>query len=141
MHKHILVKATVDSPTKDPQVIEKWLSDLVTKVDMEIFLPPAAKYCDDPNNAGVTGTVVITTSHASIHLWDHGLLQMDLYSCKNFSAEDVLEHIKDSFSVLEGSYLIADRDTLGVSKWKKFKSKSMSQHFMSFWNALKRFFR
>jgi len=120
MHKHILVKATVESPTKDPQVIEKWLSDLVTKVNMEIFLPPVAKYCDDPNNAGVTGTVVITTSHASIHLWDHGLLQMDLYSCKEFSEADVLEHIKETFEVLDGAFLVADRDTLEATKWTTF---------------------
>jgi S-adenosylmethionine/arginine decarboxylase-like enzyme len=122
MHKHILVTAKVNSPTKDPQVIEKWLSDLVEKVNMEIFLPPVAKYCDDPNNAGVTGVVVITTSHASIHLWDHGLLQMDLYSCKHFNELAVVEHVKDNFDVVSGSFQLTNRDpnNLEVKGWSAF---------------------
>lgn len=122
MHKHILVTAKVNSPTKDPQVIEKWLSDLVEKVNMEIFLPPVAKYCDDPNNAGVTGVVVITTSHASIHLWDHGLLQMDLYSCKHFDELAVVEHVKENFDVVSGSFQLTNRDpnNLEVKGWSAF---------------------
>lgn len=125
MHKHILVTAKVNSPTKDPQVIEKWLSDLVDKVNMEIFLPPVAKYCDDPNNAGVTGVVVITTSHASIHLWDHGLLQMDLYSCKQFDEAEVIKHVESCFDVTWGYFQLSNRDPNGleVKEWSNFKAQ------------------
>ena len=114
MHKHLVYTASVKDPTKDPKVIEVFLTELVKIVDMIIFMPAVAKYCDDPGNAGVTGVVVITTSHASVHVWDTGLLQMDLYSCKEFDENKVFDHIKGYFDVLEDSYDLIDRSP----KWK-----------------------
>lgn len=116
MHKHILVTATVKEAPTDPHVIEDFLARLVSLVDMEIFMPPKAKYCYDPLNSGVTGTVVITTSHASIHIWDNvpqnpypGMLQFDLYSCKDFEPETVLEFIQQYFGATIHDYLVIDR--------------------------------
>lgn len=116
MHKHLVVTALVDKAPTDPQVIESFLSKLVKLVDMEIFMPPKAKYCDDAHNSGVTGVVVITTSHASIHIWDNvpgnpypGMLQMDLYSCKDFQASDVLTFVEDFFGANVVSHQVIDR--------------------------------
>ncbi len=116
MHKHIIVTALASQPPKDPAVITQFLDRLVQLVNMEVFLPPQAKYCDDPHNSGVTGTVVITTSHASIHIWDNvpgnpypGLLQMDLYSCKDFNPHDVLDFIEEYFHADIKNYQVIDR--------------------------------
>ena len=116
MHKHLVLTALVDNPPKLEIVIEDFLTELVRLVDMEIFMPAKAKYCDDKNNSGVTGVVVITTSHASIHIWDNvpgnpypGMLQMDLYSCKDFVAEDVLKFVEDYFGANIVSYQVIDR--------------------------------
>jgi S-adenosylmethionine/arginine decarboxylase-like enzyme len=116
MHKHLVLTALVNSPPTAPEVIERFLNELVELVDMEIFMPAKAKYCYDPNNSGVTGVVVITTSHASIHIWDNkpgnpypGMLQMDLYSCKDFVAEDVLKFVEDYFGANIVSFQVIDR--------------------------------
>jgi len=114
MHKHLIVTAHVAEPTKDPKVIENFLNNLVELVDMKIFMPARAKYCDDELNSGVTGDVVITTSHSSIHIWDNepgnpypGMLQFDLYSCKDYDPNDVLKFIQETFgAVITASQVI-----------------------------------
>lgn len=108
IHKHLLVTARVDSPTEDTNVIRKWLKDLVDIAGMKILIEPVAKYCDDIGNEGVTGAVVITTSHASIHIWKD-YIQMDLYSCKDFRPGDILEHIYRQFNVINWKWQIIDR--------------------------------
>jgi S-adenosylmethionine/arginine decarboxylase-like enzyme len=116
MHKHLVITALVGQTPRDPGVVEDFLTELVKLVDMEIFMPAKAKYCDDPHNSGVTGVVVITTSHASIHIWDNvpgnpypGMLQMDLYSCKDFEILNVLKFVEDYFGANIVSYQIIDR--------------------------------
>jgi len=111
LHKHLLVDAILKNPPRDAAVVEDWLRRLVKNVDMEIFMEPQAKYCDDPLNAGVTGTVVITTSHASVHVWSEvpePYAKFDLYSCKDFQVEDFLEMVKE-FSPSEVSFTVIDR--------------------------------
>ena len=116
MHKHLMLTALVDEAPQHPEVVVNFLNKLVKLVDMEIFMPAQAKYCNDPHNSGVTGVVVITTSHASIHIWDNvagnpypGMLQMDLYSCKDYFAEDVLKFVEDYFGAKIVSHLVIDR--------------------------------
>ena len=109
MHKHLVVTATLSNPPKDPEYIKQWLRDLTQLVNMEIFIEPVAKYCDDPNNAGVTGTIVITTSHASVHIWDHGLFQADLYSCKDYDEATVVDFMINSFRLGTVKYQVIDR--------------------------------
>lgn len=111
LHKHLLVDATFDNAPTCPRLVEDWLRRLVTAVNMEIFMEPQAKYCDDPTNAGVTGIVVITTSHASCHFWtgvENPYGKLDLYSCKDFSVEAFLEHMKE-FAPKRVSYTLVDR--------------------------------
>ena len=116
MHKHLMLTALVDEAPQNPEVIVNFLNKLVKLVDMEIFMPAQAKYCNDAHNSGVTGVVVITTSHASIHIWDNkagnpypGMLQMDLYSCKDYNAEDVLKFVEDYFCANIVSFQVIDR--------------------------------
>ena len=111
IHKHLLVDGTIRNPISDPEVINAWLAELVDKVDMEIFMEPRSKYCDDPTNAGTTGVVVITTSHASIHIWNDGdpaFFRADLYSCKEFDPQVVLAHFA-VFDPIELDYSLIDR--------------------------------
>lgn len=110
-HKHLLVDATLNKPPTDPRAVEDWLRRLVKAVDMEIFIEPQAKYCDDPTNAGVTGFVVITTSHASLHVWSEEyqpFAKFDLYSCREFNVNDFLDMIKE-FDPVTVSYTVIDR--------------------------------
>lgn len=61
---------------------------------------PVAERCEDEGNEGVTGFVVITTSHASVHIWDTGLVQIDVFSCRHFWNQDVLDYIYGQFGDL-----------------------------------------
>lgn len=111
LHKHLLVDATLANPPTDPKVVEDWLRRLVEAVDMEIFIDPVAKYCDDPANAGVTGVVVITTSHSSVHFWsecEQPYAKFDLYSCKDFDVHNFLA-IMEEFKPIKVSYTLIDR--------------------------------
>jgi len=111
-HQHLLVKGKINRPTKSTEVLDKWLIDLVHKVDMEVLAGPNSVYCDHPGNEGITGTIVLSTSHASIHIWDSvtpGDFQFDIYSCKPFASETVLQHL-DEFGLVEYNLLMIDRN-------------------------------
>ena len=84
---------------------------------MEIFMPPQAKYCKDPLNAGVTGTVVITTSHSSVHVWDSGLVQADLYSCKDFNEADIVDFMVGMFNLRDYNYQVINRTPEFSAAW------------------------
>lgn len=112
-HKHILVRATgLANPPRDPQFVIEWLTELVRKVDMLPLLPAQAVYCDDVGNEGITGFVVIKTSHCSIHVWSETaepFAQMDLYSCKDFDPMAVIDHL-EAFAPLAVEALVIDRN-------------------------------
>ncbi len=47
-------------------------------------------------NRGITGVVMIETSHISIHIWDEitpALVQCDVYSCAEFQRGEVVMHL------------------------------------------------
>ena len=112
-HKHLIVNAKVKNPITNEQKCVEWFKKLVEVIDMKIFIPPVAKFCDTPGNEGVTGTVVIETSHASIHIWSNvpePYLRMDVYSCKDFNADDVLKYLDESMHVTESDTMVIDRN-------------------------------
>ena len=93
VHKHLIIRAEVKSPITTEKGIRKWLRNLVKKIDMKIIKGPYAAYVTNEGNCGVTGVVMIETSHIAIHIWDENkpaLVQCDVYSCAEFSTNEVL---------------------------------------------------
>ena len=83
------------SPIANEKGIRKWLRTLVNKIDMKIIKGPYASYVSKEGNRGITGVVMIETSHIAIHIWDEespALVQCDVYSCAEFSVGEVLRH-------------------------------------------------
>lgn len=112
-HLHLLVKGYILKTTKDEQVLNKWLSELVTKVGMNVISGPTSIYVYELGNEGITGTVVLSTSHAAVHIWDKenpSLIQFDLYSCKDFDPDIVLNHIDEMFGLEKGYWSFIDRN-------------------------------
>jgi len=112
-HKHLILNATVKNPIVDEQKCIEWFEKLVEVIDMKILIKPMAKFCDTPGNEGVTGTVVIETSHASIHIWSNvpqPYIRMDVYSCKDFEAKNVLEYLDNSMGIVDSDYILVDRN-------------------------------
>ena len=93
VHKHLIIRAEVNSPISTEKEIKKWLRNVVKKIDMKIIKGPYASYVQKEGNRGITGVVMIETSHISIHVWDEerpALVQCDVYSCAEFSSNEVL---------------------------------------------------
>ena len=95
VHKHLIIRAEVKSPIVTEKGIRKWLRTLVNKIDMKIIKGPYASYVSKEGNRGITGVVMIETSHIAIHIWDEespALVQCDVYSCAEFSIGEVMRH-------------------------------------------------
>ena len=93
VHKHLIIRAEVNSPISTEKEIKKWLRNVVKKIDMKIIKGPYASYVTKEGNRGITGVVMIETSHIAIHVWDEerpALVQCDVYSCDEFSSNEVL---------------------------------------------------
>ncbi len=112
-HLHLLVKGNIKTPPKTEKLLNIWFGQLVNNVGMKVVAGPTSVYVNEPGNEGITGTVTLATSHASIHVWDMDnppMFQFDLYSCSEFTAKQVLEHIDDWFGLLEAHYQMIDRN-------------------------------
>lgn len=112
-HKHILINATFSSGTSLSTLeVEDWFIRLIDAIDMKVLIAPQIVYCNTPGNEGITGIVCIETSHSSIHIWSEKevpFLRFDLYSCKEFSVDVVLDFIKE-FNPIVANYMVIDRN-------------------------------
>lgn len=112
VHQHLIVRAEVNNPPTSASYTIDWLRELVEKIGMKIVSGPHAAYIDKPGNEGVTGVVIIETSHCSIHVWDHqkpALLQLDVYTCSSMDIKTVFEHLA-VFEPTKIEYKYLDRE-------------------------------
>lgn len=112
-HLHLLVKGYIKTPPKEENLLNQWLTELVDKVGMKVVAGPTSVYVNEPGNEGITGTVTLATSHASIHVWDKenpSMFQFDLYSCSNFTPKQVLDHIDENFGLTKAFWQFIDRN-------------------------------
>jgi S-adenosylmethionine/arginine decarboxylase-like enzyme len=82
---------------------------------MKIMIEPSTAWCNDEGNEGITSTVVLTTSHCAMHIWNfpepnESVLQFDLYSCAPFTAVEVIEFIGAHFDITSAKYKFLDRE-------------------------------
>lgn len=111
-HKHVLVKAHFDGHiTRDMEFLTEWMKELVGKIDMKILVPPHLVFCPTKGNEGITGTMVIETSHCAFHIFeDAGFMAFDLYSCRDFDVARVLGHIREIPNVGKLEWCLIDRN-------------------------------
>ena len=96
VHKHLIIRAEVKHPITSEWELRKWLKNLVKIIDMKIVGGPYTAYVTKEGNRGITGVVMIETSHISIHIWDEerpSLVQCDIYSCAEFQQGEVIMHL------------------------------------------------
>ena len=121
-HLHLLVRGYIFNPPKDVKSVDNFLIDLVQKVRMKVVAGPTSVYVDDYGNEGATGTITLATSHAAIHFWDSeipSLFQFDIYSCTEFTIEEVLNCINEHFKLKTADYVFIDRNKDIISVIKK----------------------
>jgi len=111
-HKHLLIRAEVKNPPKTEEQIINWMNNLIAKIDMNILAGPYASKVSKKGNKGISGVAIIDTSHIGIHTWDEtdpALVQLDVYSCKEFNKIDVLSCIEE-FDPITVDYKYFDRE-------------------------------
>ena len=124
-HKHLIIRAEVNHPITSEKELKRWLRKLVKKIDMKIIKGPYTAYVSKEGNRGITGVVMIETSHIAIHVWDEispALVQCDVYSCADFSSNEVLIEFTP-MGVTKIDHMMLDRaDTIKpIGKWYTYK--------------------
>lgn len=112
-HKHLIIRAETTKTPRDPKWLHSWLVKLVSDIKMDICQGPITAYVDVPGNRGLTGVVIIETSHIAVHCWDErnpGLVQMDIYSCADFEPQDIFDLIDETFEPVKLEYKFIDRE-------------------------------
>ena len=113
-HKHLIIRAEVMAPITSEKELKKWLRNIVNKIDMKIIKGPYVSYVSKEGNRGVTGVVMIETSHIAIHIWDEttpALVQCDVYSCAEFSTNEVLAEFIN-MEVTKIDHMLLNRDNV-----------------------------
>lgn len=112
VHKHLIIRAEINNPPRDPDWVINWLKELTGKIGMKICMGPISAYVDVPGNRGVTAVVVIETSHMAIHVWDEGspsLIQMDVYTCGKLDTDIIFKEL-EQFEPVKLEYKYLDRE-------------------------------
>lgn len=110
-HKHLLLRGKILNPPKNIEQFSEWIQALVNKIDMKILMGPFTVYSDMVGNRGITSITVIETSHISAHVWDEedpSIIELDVFSCKDFDPSVVVEHMK-VFELVDINFRMFDR--------------------------------
>jgi S-adenosylmethionine/arginine decarboxylase-like enzyme len=111
-----MVRAEIVNPpgVNDVEAVKNFMTGLVDHVRMKVLSPARALWCDEPGNEGITADVLLTTSNSVVHIWNYddntGLFEFDLYSCAPFTPAEVVDYIKQHFSVSKVVYKFIDRE-------------------------------
>ena len=96
------------------QKITSFLDVLPNKIGMRALKEPVVvdyKGNDSWDKGGITGFVLITESHISIHTFPHeGFFTADVYSCKQFEVEGVIALFKEFFKSKKERIQVAKRE-------------------------------
>lgn len=114
LHNQLLLNGHANTPIIDEQDAIDWMTDLVEKIGMNIIQGPYASYVTKEGNRGVTCVVMIETSHIALHVWDEedpSLIQFDLYTCSTLPVEDVLNNVREKFSLIDYQFMVIERSS------------------------------
>ena len=93
--------------------IKEFLSDLCNEANMtKLMEPVVVNYEGHPlkEENGITGFVIITESHISIHTYpEKDYFTLDLYSCNEFEVEPIIDFVKKELNLKKGRYKLLKR--------------------------------
>ena len=112
---HLTIDGYGDNPKlmQDKQFIYQLLDSYPARIDMtKISAPHVFKYIGSkPEDWGISGFVFIAESHISIHTFvERCYVNIDVFSCKDFDAEQVVKDFKDKFQLTRLSSRLINRE-------------------------------
>jgi S-adenosylmethionine decarboxylase len=111
---HLIIDGFGANPRilENEELIYHFLDEYPSRIDMTKVAPPHVfRYVGSkPQDWGVSGFVVIAESHISIHTFpERRLVNVDVFSCKEFDAERVIKDIRAQFELTEVETHLLDR--------------------------------
>tara|TARA_R110000803_G_scaffold154033_1_gene218863 strand:- start:1741 stop:2139 length:399 start_codon:yes stop_codon:yes gene_type:complete len=113
IHKHLLIYAKI---TKFPnmneeEIVTNFMTRLVKKIQMKLIAGPITSYVKDQGNVGWTSALLLSTSHVAMHIWNEwNVMQLDVYSCKEFDERLVITYLKETFGATMIKHRVLNRD-------------------------------
>ena len=112
--KHLIIDAQgcdIQRVT-DPEYIKHFTKELVRQIQMVAYgEPQVVHFADGTDLAGWTMIQLIETSCITGHFLDHnGDLYLDVFSCKTFEEQVVIDLLKEFFSPGEIKFQVVMRD-------------------------------
>lgn len=111
-HQHLLLRAFVEKPPVEEDILNQWMTELVADIGMKVVVPAKSKYVDMVGNEGLTGSINIETSHMAIHIWsaqNPARIEMDVYSCACFDEATILKKLNE-FGLVKYHSMMVDRN-------------------------------
>jgi len=111
---HLIIDGYGGDPHRlaDLEVTRAFLDSVPTEIGMvTIALPYVCRYeGSKPSDWGISGFVLIAESHLSVHTFpERGLLWADIFSCKSFDADRLVEAVRKAFSLREARVTLLGR--------------------------------
>jgi len=98
---------------QDEQSLYQLLDSYPAQIGMtKISSPLVFRYVGSrPDDWGISGFVFIAESHISVHTFaERRYVNIDIFSCKDFDAEQVIKDLKDKFQLIRFSSRLINRD-------------------------------
>jgi S-adenosylmethionine decarboxylase len=112
---HLVIDGYGEDPAlmRDEQLIYELLDSYPARIQMtKISSPHVFKYVGSkPEDWGISGFVFIAESHISLHTFvERSYINIDVFSCKDFNAEQVVKDFRDKFKLVRLSSRLINRD-------------------------------
>jgi S-adenosylmethionine decarboxylase len=112
---HLIIDGYGDNPKlmQDEQFLYQLLDSYPAQIGMtKISTPLVFKYVGSrPEDWGISGFVFIAESHISVHTFvERRYINIDVFSCKDFNAEQVIKDLKGKFQLSRFSSRLINRD-------------------------------
>ena len=111
---HLIIDGYGGDPRRlaDLELVRALLDRVPLEIGMVKIAPPyVCRYeGSKPSDWGISGFVLIAESHLSVHTFpERGLLWADIFSCKSFDADRLVEAVREAFSLREARVTLLGR--------------------------------
>jgi S-adenosylmethionine decarboxylase len=84
----------------DEKLLQRVLDEYPDRIGMQKVSPVFLREIktSDPLDDGMSGFIIIATSHVSLHAWPcYGMVNIDVFSCEDFDTEEVARFAEEMF--------------------------------------------